>query len=48
MIQLLSDFIYVILIISLANSFVEFDVFPLKEIGAARACIRGVGKMAAE
>ncbi len=36
------------LIISLGNSFGEFDVSQFKEIGAALACRRGVSKMAAE
>jgi len=31
----------------LANSFGEFDVSQLKEIGAAFACLRGISKMAA-
>ncbi len=36
------------LIVSLVNSFGEFDVSPYKVIGAALGCLRSVSKMAAE
>ncbi len=36
------------LIVSLVNSFGEFDISPYKVIGAALGCPRGISKMAAE